>query len=94
MQNAPIENIPGHLLALYAQVVCAYPNGLPNKDYYPLIGALVELIAPEDVARLISTISAHTYSDVYQAAVEFTPGQFAGPFDVEKVRNRLDDCAP
>lgn len=86
------RRIPGHLLHMYTVLKCAYNEGLPNKDYYGLVGLLCERYSAEDAAYLLNLITSRTFSETYENVKNFHPGQYASDFDVQKVKIKLNPC--
>jgi hypothetical protein len=86
------RRVPGHLLHIYSVLKCAYNEGIPNKDYYGLVGLLCERYSTDDAAYLLNLITSRTFAEVYENVKNFTPGEYASEFDVEKVKVKLEPC--
>ena len=79
------DEIPEHLRSSLELVKRAYPEGVPEADYLPLLAALYEYFSDRNLAELTTFWSDRDYhvclNDVYKAA--------AGKLDTARVHERL-----
>jgi hypothetical protein len=86
------RRIPGHLLHMYSVLKCAYGEGVPNRDYFALVGLLSERYSADDAAYLLNLVSARTFTEILEHVRNYIPGKFTTPFDVEKLKLKLEPC--
>lgn len=83
------KTIPTHLVSTYQLLQCAFPQGIEEKEYFPLLSVLYEQMSDRSLAQVIAEFTGREYSavlnDVYQVGME---GSFGG----EEVKQRLIRC--
>ncbi len=74
-----------------------YPEGVPEKDYYPLLAFLARSLKPEEVSEVVTGLQVDqqpgrptTTADV-QAAIEVVTKSPALVHDVERIEDHLRD---
>jgi hypothetical protein len=72
-----------------------YPEGIPEKDYYPLLAFLVRSLKPEEVSEVVTGLQVDqqpgrptTTADV-QAAIEAVTKSPPLAHDVERIEHHL-----
>ena len=72
-----------------------YPQGIPQKDYYPLLAFLARSLKPQEVSEVVTALQAErqpgeetTTADVRKAIEEVTRSPALG-HDVERIEDHL-----
>jgi ribonuclease I len=71
-----------------------YPEGVPPKDYFPVLALLKRSLAEEDVVKAAQTVLRSTDGDTVteadiRAAVQAVNGQEPNPEEIHQVASRL-----
>jgi hypothetical protein len=72
-----------------------YPQGIPPKDYYPLLAFLARSLKPEEVSEVVSTLEADSHADHQttiadvRAAIEEVTNSPALGHDVQRIEDQL-----
>jgi hypothetical protein len=71
-----------------------YPEGVPPKDYFPLLALLKRSLSEEDVVKAAQTVLRSTESDAVteeeiRRAVESVNGKEPNPEEIHQVASRL-----
>ncbi|MER3434515.1 MAG: DUF3349 domain-containing protein [Leptolyngbya sp. ERB_1_1] len=84
------KTIPTHLVSTYHLLQCAFPQGIEEKEYLPLLSILYEQMSNRSLAQVIAEFTGREYpavlNDVYQV------GMAEGSFAVEEVKQKLIRC--
>ncbi|MER3494558.1 MAG: DUF3349 domain-containing protein [Mastigocladus sp. ERB_26_2] len=80
------KTIPAHLVSTYQLLQCAFPQGIEEREYLPLLSILYEQMSDRSLAQVIAEFTGREYyavlNDVYRVG---TGGTF--PSEVEEVLN-------
>jgi hypothetical protein len=64
------KTIPAHLVSTYQLIQCAYPQGIEEQDYLPLLSVLSEHMSDRSLAQVIAEYMGKEYyvvlNDVYR----------------------------
>lgn len=77
--------IPEHLRPAYKMITAAYPQGVPEEDYFPLLALLKRHMSVRNTAEAVSSAFSMDYFMVLNDA--YGPG--GDPADIERVRDKL-----
>ncbi|MBC8170398.1 MAG: hypothetical protein H7X77_01950 [Anaerolineae bacterium] len=77
---------------LYNLLLCAFPQGIPEIDYRPMLAILHAFMPVELIADLLAPLTGLTYEAVYEDAARFAYGEFPAYEEIEEVLQRLDSC--
>jgi hypothetical protein len=82
-----LENVVGWLTA-------GYPEGVPPKDYFPLLALLKRSLSEEDVVKaaqsVLKTASSEAVTeDAIRTAIEETTAKGPNPEEIHQVASRL-----
>jgi hypothetical protein len=58
------SSLPEYLHNTYAMLVNAFPNGMEEGNYFPLIAILYEGMSHRSLAEVVSAITETSYSEV------------------------------
>ncbi len=69
------KTIPAHLVSTYQLLQCAFPQGIEDQEYLPLLSILYEQMSDRSLAQVIAEFTGREYhavlNDVYRVgAVE------------------------
>ncbi len=90
MQNN--EAIPHPLQDVYNVLSCAFPEGIPDEEYWPLIAVLHERMSFWVMADLLPALTHKHRSEVHNDASGFGVDPLPAFEEVEKVRLKLRAC--
>lgn len=86
------KTIPTHLVSTHQLLQCAFPQGISEEFYLPLLSILYEELSDRNLAQVISEFTGRDYhvvlNDVYRIAS--TP-KFSSEL-IEAVQQRLVGC--
>lgn len=54
MRNGRIAHIPAYLVSTYKMMECAFPDGIANDKYLPLLVVLQEKLSHRNLAEVVS----------------------------------------
>jgi hypothetical protein len=79
----PVEQLPPYLVDTANLIRAAFPDGVSEEAYHPLLTLLVRGMSQRALARVISHCTGkpyiHAYHDVLGAASPFEPGTAGSP---------------
>ncbi|WAM25721.1 MULTISPECIES: DUF3349 domain-containing protein [Myxococcus] len=82
-------DIPSHLESTASLILSAFPEGIPEADYLPLLAVLYPHMADENLVEVVSLLTGHdrgvVLNDVYAAGADVG----LDPDAVAAVRARL-----
>lgn len=88
MNTQSIE-VPKHLESTYKMILSAYPSGVDENKYFPLIAVLYEYMSDKNLAEVISLCTGKNYAvvinDVYRSQSTDKPSDS----EVENLRQEL-----
>lgn len=80
--------IPAHLVSTYQLLECAFPQGIEEQDYLPLLSIFYEHMSDRSLAQVITEFTGREYhtvlNDVYRVGAAKT-----FPSEVEEAVNSL-----
>lgn len=89
------KTIPAHLVSTYQLLQCAFPQGIEEQEYFPLLLILYEEMSDRSLAQVIAEFTGREYhavlNDVYRVGA-------AAPFSssieevLDRVKQRLNHC--
>ncbi|MGG6267657.1 hypothetical protein ACQ4M3_11635 [Leptolyngbya sp. AN03gr2] len=84
------KTIPTHLVSTYQLLQCAFPQGIEEQEYLPLLSILYKQMSDRGLAQVIAELTGREYpivlNDVYRV------GMAEGSFAVEEVKQKLIRC--
>jgi hypothetical protein len=67
------KTIPAHLVSTYQLLQCAFPQGVEDQEYLPLLSVLYEHMSDRSLAQAIADFTGREYylvlNDVYRLGV-------------------------
>jgi hypothetical protein len=64
------KTIPAHLVSTYQLLQCAFPQGIEDEEYFPLLSILYEQMSDRSLAQVIAEFTEREYpavlNDVYR----------------------------
>lgn len=86
------KTIPNHLISTYQLLQCAFPYGVDEPFYFPLLSILYEQMSDRNLAQVIAEFMERDYyvvlNDVYRVK---TTTEFA-PETINFVQQKLIGC--
>jgi hypothetical protein len=86
------KTIPAHLASTYQLIQCAFPHGIDNQMYFPLLRILYEHMSDRNLAQVISEYSGKDYygvlNDIYGVGELGT----VLPEGIDSVKQKLMNC--
>jgi hypothetical protein len=84
--------VPDELRKTHEMLKCAFPNGISDNDYLPLIAVLYEHMSHRQLAHIIGILVNTDYAliltDVYSVVSTAIPSES----QVERIREQLIPC--
>ncbi len=90
MQNN--DAIPDSLEDIYNLLRCAFPEGIPEEEYWPLLSILHPIMSFWNIADVLSVLAHKDRAEVYNDACGFGVDPLPPADEVEKVKQKLVDC--
>lgn len=84
--------VPDYLMGTYTMLKCAYPEGIPETEYLPVMALLYQIMSFRTMARVLSALTDKSYSLVYNDVSGFEADPQPSPEQVETVKRKLDAC--
>jgi hypothetical protein len=85
------KTIPVHLASTYDLVKCAFPQGIDESSYWPLLSVLAQNMSDRSLAQIVADFTAKDYhqvlNDIYRVSSE--PCSLA---ILEPLLKRLEHC--
>jgi len=70
------KTIPAHLISTYQLLQCAFPQGIEDQEYLPLLSILYEQMSDRSLAQVIAEFTGREYhtalNDVYRVGAAET----------------------
>lgn len=90
--NGPPQDLPPHLHGTFAMPRCAFPSGVEENAYLPLLALLGSEMSIRNLAQVIAAFSGKAHelvlNDVYRAKSSDGPD----PSAIERIRECLLPC--
>jgi hypothetical protein len=84
--------IPDYLRDTYNLLICAFPEGLRDEEYWPLLSILHSTMSFRTIADVLSVIARKDWVEVYNDASGFGV-DLALPLEkVDTVKRKLEGC--
>ena len=81
--------ISKHLESSYRMLSSAYPNGVPETDYYPLLALLYDEFSDRNLAEVISSVTCKENSVVLNDIARSQSDYLPIALDISRVQNIL-----
>jgi Protein of unknown function (DUF3349) len=81
--------LPAHLLPILERLRAAYPAGVPDEDYLPLLAALRNDLSDDHLAQVVAELVDDEVVVVDNDAAKIEGRLRPAPSEVERVRARL-----
>jgi hypothetical protein len=65
----PVRQLPPYLVETAEMIRAAFPEGVPEEAYHPLLALLVQGMSQRALARVISYCTGKPYIDAYHDAL-------------------------
>jgi hypothetical protein len=82
--------LPESLEGAFSVLRRAYPEGVPESDYLPLLAFLWDEMSKRALARVVAELTERDPDDVYHDAHAATSGRRPAESDVARVRQLLE----
>jgi hypothetical protein len=92
MSGQLAAELPDHLANTRALIQRAFPNGVPEGDYLPLLSALSEGMSNRAAARVLSSYTGTDYAVVFNDLLRAQTTDAPSLEEVERVKQRLLAC--
>lgn len=86
------QKLPEYLSSTYEMLKCAFPNGLDNEDYFPLLVALYEGMSQKNLATVIAFFMDRDYAIVYNDVLRSQSTDIPDSEMVAAIKERLLPC--
>jgi hypothetical protein len=86
------NQVPDYLQDIYEILKCAFPDGISEEEYWPVLALLHQVMSHRTLARVLSIIADKMYIEVYNDASGFGLDPLPHPDEIEKVRQKLNPC--
>ncbi len=88
-----IGQLPEYFQSTYRMVASAFPEGISDDAYWPVLALLSEGMSYRSLARFLSSVTGKDYHLVYHDVVTVDSGTVRPPeAEIEPVRQRLKSC--
>jgi Uma2 family endonuclease len=90
-----VHNIPDYLMDTYHMLKCAFPKGVKDNDYIPLLATVHDYMSFRTAADVVSVIAKKDRAVVYNDISGFKIGDPLYPLkqdDLERIREKLIPC--
>jgi hypothetical protein len=71
---------------------CAFPSGLDEKEYFPLLQILLNSMTLRAALWLVEVIISKHYMDVYNDALRVKSGYSSDSIILDRLKKCLEDC--
>lgn len=83
------DDLPKHLAKTCSMILSAFPHGISDKDYFPLLALLYDYMCDGNLAIVVSRLtkkhSGVAYNDVIRSVTTDMPPEE----DIERVKSKL-----
>jgi Protein of unknown function (DUF3349) len=84
--------VPAYMTSGYALVNRAFPEGIADETYWPLLSILGEEMSDRSVARLISYVTEREYANVLHDMLRVQSTDAPSAEEIKRVKDRLRAC--
>jgi len=88
MGNQSIE-VPKHLESTYRMISSAYPNGIDESKYFPLIAVLYEYVSDRNLAEVISLFTSKKIEVVLNYVYRSQSTNKPHEYEIESIKREL-----
>ncbi len=81
--------MPKHLESTYKMLKSAFPNGIENEDYHPLLFLLYEYMSDRNMAEVISSITGKDTPIILNDIQKSVSVNMLNDEVVQKIRRKL-----
>jgi hypothetical protein len=92
MTNLTRDSIPAELLSTYSMLRCAFPNGVDDDSYLPLIALLERGMGHRGLAHLVALFTQKDYARVLNDVYRVTTTHIPQPATLARVKEGLARC--
>lgn len=89
------KTIPAHLVSTYQLLQCAFPQGIEEQEYLPLLSILYEEMSDRSLAQVIAEFTGREYyavlNDVYRVGAG-EPVSSSIEDTIDQVKQKLIRC--
>ncbi len=86
------KTVPAHLVSTYQLLQCAFPQGVEDREYLPLLSLLYEQMSDRSLAQAIADFTGREYhlvlNDVYRVG---SMSAFSAEV-MDAINQKLIDC--
>lgn len=86
------NQVPDYLQATYELLKCAFPEGITDEEYWPVLSLLHQTMSFWTIADVLSALTQKDRSEVYNDASGFGLDPLPDAEAVEKVQQKLVRC--
>ena len=86
------DPIPDHLLGVYRVLECAFPGGINEEEYWPVLSLLHQDMSFWAIAKVLSVLAGKHYMEVYNDASGYGLDPPPPREKVEKAKQKLNAC--
>lgn len=83
------KTIPAHLVSTYQLLQCAFPQGIEEQEYLPLLSILYEEMSDRSLAQVIADFTEKDYPAVLNDVYRVGAAEVFSLSGVEKVRDSV-----
>ena len=87
-----LEGIPSHLFSTHQMVKRAFPKGIEEEAYLPLLALLSETMSIRNLAEVIARVSGRETSIVFHDILRAQSTDIPNPETLNKIKQRLLQC--
>jgi hypothetical protein len=84
--------VPAYMASTYRLVQRAFPDGITDETYWPLLSILGEEMSDRSVARLISYVTGREYAHALHDMLRVQSTDLPPAEEVNRVKERLRAC--
>jgi uncharacterized protein DUF3349 len=87
--------VPYYLQDTYEMLKCAYPGGINEEDYIPVLAVLHPHMSNRTLARVLAALTDRDYIYALNETMGFQVGDPLYPFeasDIDRVKEKLMPC--
>jgi hypothetical protein len=86
------DSIPDYLQDIHFLLKCAFPNGISDEEYWPVLSLLHQVMSFRTIAKVLSVLSNKHRTEVFNDASGYGLDPPPPLEDVERVRQKLNAC--
>lgn len=83
------KTIPAHLVSTYQLLQCAFPQGIEEQEYFPLLTILYEEMSDRSLAQVIADFTGKGYPAVLNDVYRVGAAEAFSSSAVEEVRDSV-----